>query len=82
VENSASNLKFDWQRMLHEALVEVNPEKLRAKVAQAEAAIFERLQTMGQDSSDSEERNALRDASNSLLTLKREVLKFPDWRPE
>lgn len=74
--------EFDWKKTLHEALVEVNPEKLREKVVEAEAAIFQRLQALGQSSDSSEERHALQDASNALLTLKREVLNFPDWRPK
>jgi len=72
--------KFVWQRILHEALVELDPEKLKGKVAEAEAVIFERMQDLGQGADDTDERHALQDASNSLLTLKREVLKFPDWR--
>ena len=72
--------KFAWQRVLHEALVELNPDQLKEKVAAAEAAIFQRLQDLGQRPDDAEERHALHDASNALLTLKREVLKFPDWR--
>jgi hypothetical protein len=74
--------RFEWQRVLHEALVEVNTEKLKGKVAEAEAAIFERLQALREGYDSAEERHALQDASNALLTLKREVLKFPDWRPE
>jgi hypothetical protein len=74
--------EFEWKKTLQEALVEVNPEKLSEKVAEAEAAIFHRLQALDQSSSSSEERHALQDASNALLTLKREVLKFPDWRPK
>jgi hypothetical protein len=70
---------FDWQSIVHEALVELNPEKLKAKVAQAEEAIFNRLQALDKDPQNAEERHALQDASNTLLTLKREVLKFPDW---
>jgi hypothetical protein len=74
--------KFEWQIVLHEALVEVNSEKLKGKVAEAEAAIFQRLQALRESSDSAEERHALQDASNALLTLKKEVLKFPDWRPE
>ena len=79
---AADHHEFEWKKTLHEALVEVNPVKLREKVAEAEAAIFQRLQALGQSSDSSGERYALQDASNALLTLKREVLKFPDWRPK
>jgi hypothetical protein len=72
--------KFEWQSFIQEALVELDPDKLKAKIAEAESAIFTRLQTLGRDADGTEERNALQDASNTLLALKREVLKYPDWR--
>ncbi len=39
--------KFAWQRIIHEAMVELDPEKLKGKVAKAEAVIFERMQDFG-----------------------------------
>jgi hypothetical protein len=72
-------LTFEWQNILHEAMVESDPAKLQEKVITAEEAIFCRLQALGP--SDSEERQALHDASDILLDLKREVLRFPDWHP-
>jgi hypothetical protein len=81
VENPAPHQnKFEWQGIIHEALVELDLDKLRAKIAEAESAIFNRLQALGETAGGAEERHALQDASNTLLTLKREVLKFPDWR--
>jgi hypothetical protein len=81
VENPAPRPnKFEWQAIVDEAVVELDLDKLRAKIAEAEATIFKRLQALGQTAEGTEERNALQDASNTLLTLKREVLKFPDWR--
>jgi len=80
VDNPAPHSnKFEWQAIIHEAVVELDLDKLRAKITEAESAIFNRLQALGQTAEGTEERNALRDASNTLLTLKREVLKFPDW---
>jgi hypothetical protein len=72
--------KFKWQNIIHEALVELDLDKLRDKITEAESVIFNRLQTLGENAEGAEERDALQDASNTLLTLKREVLKFPDWR--
>lgn len=72
--------KFKWQNLIHEALVELDLDKLRDKITDAESVIFNRLQTLGENAEGAEERDALQDASNTLLTLKREVLKFPDWR--
>ncbi len=71
--------KFEWKKLLQEALVEVNPDRLRDKVADAEAAIFQRLQALERSSDTAEELRALQDASSDLLVLKRDVLKFPDW---
>ena len=73
--------RFEWQTIVQQAVLESDPEKLRGKIAEAESLIFGRLQAIGQDGTKNDERNALHDASNTLLTLKREILKFPDWRP-
>ncbi|MGC2193656.1 MAG: hypothetical protein WA628_03200 [Terriglobales bacterium] len=74
--------KFEWKKTLQEALVEVNPDKLKKRVAEAEAAIFQRLQSLERNPDGAEELHALQDASNALLVLKREVLKFPDWQSD
>jgi len=82
VENPVSQPnRFEWQSIVQQAIAEADPEKLRTKIAEAESLIFVRLQAIGQDGNkNNEERKALHDASNTLLNLKREVLKFPDWR--
>jgi hypothetical protein len=72
--------RFEWQTPVREALLELDPERLEQKVANAEAAIFERLQVLSGDNGTAEERQALQDATNSLRVVKREVLKFPDWQ--
>jgi len=83
MENAASDYnQLEWKKLVQQALVEVNPEKLKEKVSDAEAAIFQRLQALERSSDSSAERHALQDASNTLLMLKREVLKYPDWKPE
>ena len=83
MENLTSDFNnSEWKKLVQEALVEVNPAKLKGKVADAEAAIFQRLQELAKDSQSASEIHALQDASNSLLVLKREILKYPDWKPE
>jgi hypothetical protein len=72
--------RFEWQDIIREVLAEPDPGRLQTKIAEAESAIFGRLQTLGQDAGDIGERNALQDASNTLLALKSDVLKYPDWR--
>lgn len=68
-----------WKEVFQEALVEVNPERLKEKIAESEAAIFQRLQVLQSGPANVQELRALQDASNALLVLKREVLKFPAW---
>lgn len=81
MENPAPHKnRFEWQNIVQEASVELDLDKLRDKITEAESAIFTRLQTLGQNADGAEELAALHDASNTLLTLKKEVLKFPDWR--
>jgi len=72
--------KFEWQKPFYEALAEANPDKLTEKVAEAEGAIFPRFQSLEESFDGAEERHALHDASNTLLALKREVLRFPYGR--
>lgn len=61
----AENSKFEWQRMLHKALIEQDPEKLKERVAEAEAALFLRLQDLAQTHDSSADRVALHDASEA-----------------
>jgi hypothetical protein len=68
----------EWQRPVHEALVELDMEKLKVRVAAAEAAIFQRLQALSQIPDHSNERQALSDAVASLRVVKRETLAFPE----
>ena len=83
MENPGSDYNTsEWKKLVKEAVVEVNPERLKEKVAEAEAAIFQRLQALQRNSGSSAELHALQDASNTLLVLKREVLKYPDWKSE
>lgn len=83
MENPVSDYNnSEWKKLVKEAVVEVNPDRLKEKVAEAEAAIFQRLQALERSSDSPAERHALQDASNTLLILKREVLKYPDWKSE
>jgi hypothetical protein len=55
---------------------------LKEKIAAAETAIFERLQALAAKNSHSQSAEVLelRKASEALLALKTDVLRFPDWR--
>jgi hypothetical protein len=69
----------EWQNEFRGALLELNREKLRERIATAEAAIFKRLQAISHDPDHAAERQAIEDALASLRVLKRDVLGFPDW---
>jgi hypothetical protein len=72
----------EWQTPYREALLEVDKQKLEAKIHLAEWKIFQRLQTISADSDHRGERTAIADALNALRVLKRETLNYPDWNPK
>ena len=71
---------YVWSQTFSEAIREKDPRKLQEKVSAAEAAIFHRLQDLARSDRAEAETIALRKASDILLSLKTDVLKFPDWR--
>ncbi len=79
ISEGTSAQHTQWKELCQAALVELDLEKLKERVAAAEAAVFARLQELAQSSDGREERQALMDVSSSLRFLKRDVLKFPDW---
>jgi hypothetical protein len=62
----------EWQNIFQEALLELNRERLKERVAAAEAAIARRLQSISQERDSEAERLALADALSSLRILKKE----------
>ena len=80
VSRSSPNIIYpEWQHEYQTALLELDTEKLRERVAAAETAIFDRLQAISQGSNHTAERQAIEDALASLRVLKRDNLGFPDW---
>jgi len=78
-EQTVVNLRYpDWQKPYHDALVELDKDKLKVRVVAAEAAIFNRLQTMSSNSDSSGEMQAIEDALASLCYLKRESVEYAD----
>ena len=69
----------EWQPEHQAALLELDTEKLRERVAAAETAIFNRLQAISHSSDVHAERQAIEAALASLRVLKRDNLVFPDW---
>jgi hypothetical protein len=68
-----------WQKLCQEALIELQPDKLRERIEVAEAAVVARLQELANATDGQVERQALLDVTSSLRFLKRDSLKFPDW---
>ena len=71
-------LPSDWQTPYIAAMTEADKANLPARVNEAEAAIFNRLQELT-SIKNCDERTALDDAIRGLRVLKREQLNFPDW---
>ena len=69
----------DWQQDFQAALLELDPQKLSERIANAETAIFKRQQAISQSPNHVAERQAIEDALASLRVLKRDNLGFPDW---
>lgn len=71
----------NWKVADAEVLSEPSREKLSDRIAAAEAAVFERLQALATNSvAPLPEVHELCKASEALLALKTDVLKFPQWR--
>jgi hypothetical protein len=66
----------DWQKPYHDALLELNPEKLIQLVSEAERAILSRLQEIRLNSDNRLEVQAIEDAINGLRVLKNETVMF------
>jgi hypothetical protein len=79
---SESALSFpEWPLKYREALFEADREKLSERIAEAEVAIFERLQQLSQSQDGHGEHQPIQDAIRALRVIKRDNLAFPDWEP-
>jgi hypothetical protein len=66
----------EWQRTYHDALLELDPQKLVQRVSQAEMVILSRLQEIRFSSDSCLEVQAIEDAINGLRVLKNETVIF------
>jgi hypothetical protein len=64
-----------WQEPLLKALIETDREVAQMRLAEAKAAIHERLETISQDETCKAEQQAIQDASSILRVLENEHLK-------
>ena len=65
-----------WQHELQAALLELDTEKLRERVAAAQTAIFNRLQAISQGSNHTAERQAIEDALQASTFSRGTILDF------
>jgi hypothetical protein len=66
----------EWQKTYHDALLELNPQKLVQRVSAAETAVLSRLQEIRLSSDRYAEIQAIEDAINGLRVLKNETVIF------
>jgi len=66
----------EWQKSYHDALLELNPQKLVRRVSEAETAILSRLQEIRIGPDSRVEAQAIEDALNALRVLKSETANF------
>ena len=62
----------EWQNQYRAALLELDRQKLSERVTAAEAAIYQRLQAISQNSDHQAERQAIEDAMAVLRLLVKE----------
>lgn len=68
---------YTWHEPCQAALHEFDLEKLKDKIAAAEAAIFQRFQELADETDHSEERMSLEGARNALRFLQTQNLGYP-----
>jgi hypothetical protein len=67
----------EWQKPYKAALAELDLKTLSSLVAATETAMFLRLKALAASSDGPQERQAIADASQALLMIKSDKLKFP-----
>ena len=77
---SSASLKIDfpeWQPQYVAALLEVNPDHLRKRVEEAQAALFSRLHVLSRCSGQETEIQAIENALGALQVLAQETIRLP-----
>jgi hypothetical protein len=67
----------DWKRLLQEVMTETDKAKLKQETEDLEAAIFYRSQELAHSADDHAEKEAIRQATVSLLQIRVDMLDFP-----
>jgi hypothetical protein len=69
-----------WKQQVERAIQECDPADLKARVYDAEWAIFQRWQELGAHGGSIEERIAMAVAVDDLLSIMIHKLNWPDFR--
>jgi hypothetical protein len=73
--------KSSWQELYLAALLETDQNKLTELVLAVEDAMFHRAQELANSYPDNQERTAIDQAAEKLLTIKTEKLGWPGIKP-
>jgi len=68
----------NWQKPVQEALIELDKNKLKERIAAAETAISQQLELIARNPDRRAEREAMLHALANLRVVKKETLNFPD----
>ena len=68
----------EWQSELEAAVREADPQKLPQRLEAAEAAIFQRQQTLVDGPHRQAEQQAIEEAVRTLRVIQKEKLNYPD----
>jgi hypothetical protein len=74
---NSGGVKPLWQRLYEQAAAETDREKLTDIINRIEGAMIARAQEIAHSPNHWEERNAIAQASENLLIIKTEKLKWP-----
>lgn len=66
-----------WRELYQSALVEPDKERLTQLIIAAEEVIFRRVQELARGEADDQERAAMTEAVEKLLTIRTEKLGWP-----
>ena len=69
----------EWQKAYREALLEIDRQKLPARIFAAEMAILARMTALQTSSDGHIERQAIQDALKALRVLQTKKLDYPAW---
>jgi hypothetical protein len=71
------NKNADWNRVLQELLAATDKDKIKSKADELESLLYDRGQTLRNDSEAETERQAVKEAAQTLLNIRVEKLGYP-----